>query len=64
MTGVLKFIAALLLEYVALIIIVVLSIFYLNYIPEHWGKLTLLTVFVVLWFSSDIYGKLMRRKKK
>ncbi|QKJ86550.1 hypothetical protein PMPD1_1599 [Paramixta manurensis] len=30
-------------------IVIILSALYVEFIPEHWGKLTLLTIAVVVW---------------
>lgn len=55
-----KFIAAILMDFLPFILIMILSVLYLTYIPEHWGKLTLITTGVIWWFSAKILVKLRR----
>ncbi|QKJ86551.1 hypothetical protein PMPD1_1600 [Paramixta manurensis] len=40
--------------YIPVVIDVIFAILYVEFIPQHWGKLTLITVFIVGWVACKL----------
>lgn len=45
------FLGGILMEIIPIVIIIAMAIFYVTFTPDHWGKLTLLTIIIVAWLS-------------
>ncbi len=46
-----------LMEIIPIGIIVFMAVIYVTFIPNHWGKLTLVTIAIVAWFGGKFNEK-------
>ncbi|QKJ86549.1 hypothetical protein PMPD1_1598 [Paramixta manurensis] len=49
-----RIIYPILFDTIPIIVIIILSAIYVEFIPQHWGKLTLITVFIVGWIACKL----------
>lgn len=63
MNNIIKLIAVMFFDWVLLAVFLFLSTIYFIFIPEHWGKLVLITLVLIVWFGGGVLERLMNRKK-
>ncbi|WP_345829893.1 hypothetical protein AAGR22_01625 [Erwinia sp. HDF1-3R] len=63
MKNIIKLIAVMFFDWVLLAVFLFLSTIYFIFIPEHWGKLVLITLVLIVWFGGGVLERLMNRKK-
>lgn len=64
MKTIMKLIAVMFFDWILLAVFLLLSTIYFIFIPEHWGKLVLITLVLIIWFGGGILENLMSRRKK
>ncbi|WP_053141241.1 hypothetical protein [Erwinia billingiae] len=64
MKTIMKLIAVMFFDWILLAVFLLLSTIYLIFIPEHWGKLVLITLVFIGWFGGGMLENLMSPKRK
>ncbi|MBN7124130.1 hypothetical protein BSU01_20780 [Erwinia billingiae] len=64
MKTIMKLIAVMFFDWILLAVFLLLSTIYFIFIPEHWGKLVLITLVLIIWFGGGVLENLMSRRKK
>lgn len=64
MKTIMKLIAVMFFDWILLAVFLLLSTIYFIFIPEHWGKLVLITLVLIVWFGGGVLENLMSRRKK
>lgn len=64
MKTIIKLIAVMFFDWILLAVFLFFSTLYFIFIPEHWGKLVLITLILIVWFGGGVLERLMSRKKK
>lgn len=64
MKTIMKLIAVMFFDWILLAVFLLLSTIYFIFIPEHWGKLVLITLVLIVWFGGVVLENLMSRRKK
>ncbi|QEW30280.1 hypothetical protein D0N50_00615 [Erwinia billingiae] len=64
MKTIMKLIAVMFFDWILLAVFLFLSTIYFIFIPEHWGKLVLITLVFIGWFGGGMLENLMSPKRK